>query len=304
MLQHRRLPADRERELAAMGGVAPVDRPDLIPYAGDACRSGWCTFEDSVASLATLDGGHIVELGKLDGAEDSGAAGASPWRHHMRRAGRRVLMAARPRRKLIPPRSLEEMDALFHDPATRFVGRADREQVKIMYRQMCERIMRVDSEKAPWAVRWADDWVANGDPRWATRRCFSLVCAIFPTCSVGGLLAAYLTRYIGIGLVLLVLFLCIAILTLSPIFRASCAHLLWGGPRTHLFNLRAIYRLGEPLLVRKPDDKSASGSPHRSASASAPASAPAFAPAGPPHSAATAGAALTEATQEDVRLQC
>ena len=79
------------------------------------------------------------------------------------------------------------------------------------------------------------------------------------------MLATFLTRYIGIGFVILLLTLCIGVLLLSPIFRASCAHVLRGSPRTHFFNLHAVYRLGQPLLVRKDDkkdDNSATGMQH------------------------------------------
>eukprot|EP00966_Prymnesium_polylepis_P303182 7003100-Prymnesium_polylepis.1 len=63
VLQHRRMPRERELALESFGGVAPKDRPDLIPYAGAECRSGWCIFETACSVLTTTGGGHAYELG-------------------------------------------------------------------------------------------------------------------------------------------------------------------------------------------------------------------------------------------------
>ena len=63
VLQLKKMPPDKEAELRSLGGVAPADRPDLIPYAGAGCRSGWCTSESALTLLFTEGGGHAHELG-------------------------------------------------------------------------------------------------------------------------------------------------------------------------------------------------------------------------------------------------
>lgn len=42
VLQHKRMPPELEEQLEAFGGKPPENRPDLRPYAGEHCRSGWC----------------------------------------------------------------------------------------------------------------------------------------------------------------------------------------------------------------------------------------------------------------------
>ena len=67
VLQQKRMPPELEEELVRYGGVAPApeDHPrnlDLRPYAGERCRSGWCTSEMALTLLMTEGGGHMVEL--------------------------------------------------------------------------------------------------------------------------------------------------------------------------------------------------------------------------------------------------
>ena len=134
VLQHKRLPPDRERELnEAFGGVAPADRPDLIPYAGKHCRSGWCTSESACAMLTTARGGHAYELG----------VGKVPVAY-----GR------------LP--SVKEMEALFQHESTRFIGRADRDVVSKGYLDLRAKLEAYDEEQVPLLMRAVDQiWTSS-----------------------------------------------------------------------------------------------------------------------------------------------
>ena len=133
VLQHKRLPTAKEQELTQHGGVAPDDRPDLIPYAGEHCRSGWCTSETACALLLTEGGGHAYELG----------VGPVPVR-----------------RGVLP--SHEKMRMLFYDESTRFGNPKDREVVTEMYLDLRQKVVDFEAEKDP-IVSKADICMSRAD---------------------------------------------------------------------------------------------------------------------------------------------
>ncbi|EOD19325.1 hypothetical protein EMIHUDRAFT_118001 [Emiliania huxleyi CCMP1516] len=136
VLQHRRIPLHLERELNGIyDGAPPADRLDLIPYAGAKCRSGWCTFETACALLMTEGGGHAYELG----------------------VGRAPVTRGR-----LP--SVQQMEALFEAESTRFIGRADREEVCGMYFALREKLEEYDEEKKSMFVFVADKLMTDENP--------------------------------------------------------------------------------------------------------------------------------------------
>lgn len=130
VLQHRRIPPELAQELdEAFGGKPPADRADLIPYAGEHCRSGWCTFECACALLMTAGGGHAHELG----------IGKAPVA-----------------RGQLP--SVQEMEVLFHHESTRFIGTADRDHVSQSYLQLRKELEDYDERRVSMLVR-ASEWL-------------------------------------------------------------------------------------------------------------------------------------------------
>jgi len=152
VLQHRRIPEQLERELySGHGGQPPADRPDLIPYAGKYCRSGWCTSESACALLMTAGGGHAYELGV------GRAPAARGW---------------------MP--SLQEMEALFEHESTIFLGKADREVVSNAYLDLRRKLERYDEECVPPLVRLADDLLTGTFDSQMIRLGFGL-CLLLPS---------------------------------------------------------------------------------------------------------------------------
>jgi hypothetical protein len=128
ILQQKRLPSVLERELNDdFDGVAPDDRPDLIPYSGDKCRSGWCTSETALSLLWTRGGGHAFELG-VGPVHVTG--GKLP--------------------------SVQEMEALFFDESTRFIGKGDRSKVSSQYLDLRRKLEAYDAEHDVGWVSGAD----------------------------------------------------------------------------------------------------------------------------------------------------
>lgn len=91
-------------------------------------QSGWCTMEQAAASLATVAGGALFELGR----------------------GWNTLWA----------RERPDPDAMrkrFHDPtSTVFVGKGDREFVANLYAELHAEVTTYDDEKRIWLVRLSD----------------------------------------------------------------------------------------------------------------------------------------------------
>ena len=112
VLQLRRMPPARQAELQSLGGVAPADRPDLIPYAGSGCRSGWCTSEAACVLLFTEGGGHAHEL--CVGPVRVGSVWERP--------------------------TVDEMEKLFHHDSTRFYNDADRAVVSEGYLELRKKV--------------------------------------------------------------------------------------------------------------------------------------------------------------------
>lgn len=109
----------------------PSDGETRVPYE----RSGWCTFEESVASLATERGGnvHVIGVGR-----------------------KRVKAGVRA--------SAAEMEAWFHDPKTHFFGKADRETVAKMYADLLSKVTEFDRAHAPKIVVNSDELLAKCAP--------------------------------------------------------------------------------------------------------------------------------------------
>ena len=102
VLQHTSMPTDRER----------------MPYD----RSGWCTFEQAVARLATMQGGAIYNLVTTQ-KNPTGRVRLQPG-------------------KLA---SADEMHAWFHRSDVHFFGAADRAIVSAMYRDLLSRVDAFDA---------------------------------------------------------------------------------------------------------------------------------------------------------------
>ena len=134
VLQHRRIPPELAAELSAYGGKPPDERLDLIPYAGEHCRSGWCTSESACVLLMTANGGHAYELG----------VGKVPAEH-----GR------------LP--SVSAMEALFRHESTRFIGKADREIVSQSYLELRRKLEEYDEEHVLRLVRTVDWLVSSSE---------------------------------------------------------------------------------------------------------------------------------------------
>ena len=216
VLQHKRLPPERERELyGVFGGVAPADRPDLIPYEGRGSRSGWCTMENACALLMTEGSGHVYELGV-------GHVGVT----HGRRLG------------------VEQMEALFKHESTRFIGQADREMVCGQYLDLRKKLEAYDEGRIPCFVRLIDNMM-TGDGYALRRGAALLYC---PLC--------YLIFYIAEGYTLFGIFLTLVWLSVftlpSRIVRAHLAAVMCCRPSDSLdYTFHGSICL--PPFRRKPD---------------------------------------------------
>ena len=135
VLQQKKMPAalmDERRTVSGGGKRLPADRLDLIPYAGQDCRSGWCTSETACTMLMTEGGGHAYELG----------VGRVPvTRGHLP--------------------SLRTMRALFRHESTRFVGKGDKRMVQQQLAEL-EWRMKTAMEQAEQALQAN---VLSVDPR-------------------------------------------------------------------------------------------------------------------------------------------
>ena len=115
--------------------------PEAVAQGAPAYEhSGWCQFEQGVASLGLSSrscGGFCAEPRKLLQIGDQGAAAD----------------------KVVDP---AEVAALLRDEArTRFLGSADREMVTKMYVAFHERMTTLQRESRPWLVRRADANIAS-----------------------------------------------------------------------------------------------------------------------------------------------
>lgn len=220
VLQLKKMPPEREAELSGLGGVAPADRSDLIPYAGAHCRSGWCTSETACTLLTTEGGGHAYELG----------------------------VGPVPVTKGVLP-SVEIMRRLFNDESTRFFNPNDRTAVTEMYLDLrrnveafekqgrLERMMdAIFTESTRSARRWRYVIIAGF--------CSSTMVAI-PGIILSSMTddsVGYLMLFISAPLILV---LC-CLVSWSRIFRARLL-----GQSGHLFH----WSLYEPPLRRIPDTR-------------------------------------------------
>ena len=150
VLQQTRMPPELEAELASFGGVPPDNHPrDLRPYAGEHCRSGWCTAEAGCVLLLTEGGGHAYELG----------VGVGP----NRTGGRKV-----PVRKGVLP-SEDQMEKLFYHESTRFGNPKDRDGVVKMYLELRAKVEAFEKE-TNFLVRSADERLTGVGARWSQQR--------------------------------------------------------------------------------------------------------------------------------------
>ena len=170
VLQQTRMPADLEEELASFGGVPPDNHPrDLRPYAGEHCRSGWCTSEAGCVLLLTEGGGHAYELG----------VGVGP----NRTGGRKVPV----RRGVLP--SEDQMRKLFRHESTRFGNPKDRDVVVEMYLGLRAKVEALENEisSCPVMVRKADALLTNEDEGGARKLHFSRILMLLTTLGLVGL---------------------------------------------------------------------------------------------------------------------
>ena len=107
----------------------PLDKRPAETYDG----SGWCFFEQSLASLMTEGGGHMVELG----------------------VGR-----VTPRAGKLPP--VAEVEACFHDERRLvFTSKGDRTNLPTMYKELREKLAAFDEEKRGCYFRCVDDGLTS-----------------------------------------------------------------------------------------------------------------------------------------------
>ena len=168
VLQHRMLPE----------GAKDGDGMDLVPYGGvDApplperstapgTRSGWCTFEEAVASLATAEGGRLYEIGV-------------GWRAV--RADTRCSPAA--------------MRTIFEDPATYFFGSADRTSVGDMYAHLHEKMVAYDNQHGRGFHQVAEEVMTMEGPKYGCSRIKIFVLLPMSVLSLGLALAVSLQIY-------------------------------------------------------------------------------------------------------------
>lgn len=96
----------------------PTDDKERMPYD----RSGWCTFEQAVARLATVRGGAIFNLVTTK-KNPTGRVRLQPGKHA----------------------SADQMDEWFHRSDVHFFGAADRDIVSAMYRDLLSRVDAFDA---------------------------------------------------------------------------------------------------------------------------------------------------------------
>jgi len=182
VLQHKALPDDKPR----------------TPYD----KSGWCTFEQAVASLATAGGGAVYNLV----------------------SGRQVLQAGK-------YMSADVMHAWFHNPDCHFTGRGDADEVARMYRDLLEQVGSFDAVRRKKEVS-ADEMLTTKPSklRRATLPFLALALFFIIVCHD----RAPPLPVFSASLCVLVVFIIILKLTESPIFRGHIATLLSHHPMSKL----------------------------------------------------------------------
>ena len=159
VLQQMRMPPDAEAALAGFGGKPPAHRPDLTPYTGEHCRSGWCTSEAGCVLLLTEGGGHAYELGVGVGPDRTG--------------GRKVPV----RRGVLP--SEDQMKMLFYHESTRFGNPKDRDGVVKMYLELRAKVEAFE-KKANQLVRGADELLSDETSQGHDVRKQACLCIMVP----------------------------------------------------------------------------------------------------------------------------
>ena len=210
VLQQMRMPPDTEAELAGFGGKPPAHRPDLTPYTGEHCRSGWCTSEAGCVLLLTERGGHAYELG----------VGVGP----NRTGGHKVPV----RRGVLP--SEDQMRKLFRHESTRFGNPEDRDGVVEMYLGLRAKVEALEQETQQ-IVRNADALLTD-EGKQCERKFFSRTVMILTTLG----LVLFGVRLIFFGIMSSILAVSTASLMFLPsrILRAHLAAVLCCRPRDRL----------------------------------------------------------------------
>eukprot|EP00967_Tisochrysis_lutea_P125291 scaffold210465_cov37-Tisochrysis_lutea.AAC.2 len=202
----------------------PNDGIERIPYE----LSGWCTFEESVASLATSAGGNLYDVYK----------------------GRRVLWP-------ISNSELRKKAAWFRsDRKVHFHGASDRKEVADMYLNLVDRVQSLDTHRDrsnSIALHSGTYW------RWLRIRqsMFTLcICvAITVMCEIVMLgfepfsFTAFFTWSFKIMSYALFFFAPVIMLTRSQIMAIEVVALLRGQRRRYRFNVLRSICFGEPILL-------------------------------------------------------
>lgn len=154
VLQHKRLPtADDATGFTPVPITFPADPEGVADYE----HSGWCTMENAAASLSTVSGGTLYVLGE----------------------GKAVLHEDQ-------RRTPEQMTAIFADfSRTRFLGKADRESVSLMYKDFHQSVLAFDEKNVPNQQVACNGTCAKGACL-AWGRCCPLGCLISAGALVGG----------------------------------------------------------------------------------------------------------------------
>ena len=153
VLQHRRLPTADDTGFTPV----PITFPDDPEGVADYEHSGWCTMENAAASLSTVGGGALYVLGE----------------------GKAVLHEDQ-------RRTPDQMAAIFADETrTRFLGKADRESVALMYEDFHQTVLVFDENNVPNTLAACNGTCAKGACL-AWGRCCPLGCLL----SAGALIAS------------------------------------------------------------------------------------------------------------------
>jgi len=207
-LQHKRLPADARDHLGSE--MVPYGGLNAPPLAADstapARRSGWCTFEESVSSLATSAGGSMYEIGV--GWVD-------------------LTSGKRP--------SASEMKSLFDDESTYFFGKADRTSVLRLYIELHQKLAEYDMYMHGGFRHVADRILTCRGPRYTFLR-FGLAVAWPALTLSAGIVTAVLQELTGVFMVpvtAIALVPLAAIFLLAPLLNTLLWAWLRGAPRPH-----------------------------------------------------------------------
>lgn len=169
----------------------PTDNKERMPYD----RSGWCTFEQAVARLATVQGGAIFNLVTTK-KNPTGRVRLQPGKHA----------------------SADQMDEWFHRSDVHFFGAADRDIVSAMYRDLLSRVDAFDAA-ARMIERRANEMLTTKPSKLRRSVCPFIIIATLASLILVQASSPPLPALVGF-LWFLVFMIVVVKLTQAPIMRA------------------------------------------------------------------------------------